>query len=292
MAVIQHYELARKGEFRFGEAPGLERRFVCVVDDPATTTGRQLVTAIGVDIGTRHPEYTRIPCSSLDINEQYEGSRYHIELVASYAIDEDSAENVNPLLRPDKWRFETGGVTVPALYYFTGAGNGTPDLRPLTNSAFDYFEGLSVDEAQSQAVITGNRQTFPSSLAVALTNTINFNPYLGGAVHTWKCAGISAERKTEFVFDEIVNYWSFTTTLIYRQTGWNLLLPDMGFNALVGGQKRRVMTFDFENSEWVASPVPMGLDGLGAQTFGAPAILTRRVYRHVDFNTYFGQPPP
>lgn len=181
---------------------------------------------------------------------------------------------------------------MPALYYFDGAGNDNGSLRPLTNSAFDYFEGLSVDEAQSQAVITGNRPTFPSALAVALTNTINFLPYLGGAAHTWKCAGIAATRESKLVGTLLVNYWAFTTTLIYRQTGWNLLLPDMGFNALVGGAKRRVMTFDFENSEWVASPVPMGLDGFGQQTFGAPAILTRRVYRQVDFNIYFGTPPP
>jgi hypothetical protein len=292
MAVLHHYELPRSGEFRFGEAPGLERRFVCVVDNPGATTFGQCSFAIGVDIGSFHPEYTQVPCTSAEVIEGYEGSRYHIEVVYRYEVNEDLVENVNPLQRADKWRFETGGVTVPALYYFDGAGNGTADLRPLTNSAFDYFEGLTVDEAQSQAVITGNRPTFPSSLAVALTNTINFSPYLGGAANTWKCAGIAATRESKLVGTQVVNYWSFTTTLIYRQTGWNLLLPDMGFNALVGGQKRRVMTFDFENSEWVASPVPMGLDGLGAQTFGAPAILTRRVYRQVNFNTYFGTPPP
>jgi hypothetical protein len=60
----------------------------------------------------------------------------------------------------------------------------------------------------------------------------------------------------------------------------------------VSGQKRRVMTFDFENSEWIPSPVPMGLNGSGAQTFGAPSILTRRIYREIDFSTYFGTPPP
>lgn len=292
MAVLDYYELARSGEFRFGEAPGLERRFVCVVDNPGATTFAQCAIAIGVDIGNFHPEFTRVPCTSAEVIEGYEGSRYHVEVVYRYEINEELVENVDPLLRADKWRFETGGVTVPALYYFDGAGNDNGSLRPLTNSAFDYFEGLSVDEAQSQAVITGNRPTFPSAIAVALTNTINAGPYLGGAAHTWKCAGIAATRESKLVGALVVNYWAFTTTLIYRQTGWNLLLPDMGFNALVGGQKRRVMTFDFENSEWVASPVPMGLNGAGAQTFGAPAILTRRIYRQVDFNTYFGQPPP
>ena len=104
--------------------------------------------------------------------------------------------------------------------------------------------------------------------------------------------GISGEFQQEMVGTSLVEYWQITATLMYRQSGWDLLLPDMGFNALVGGQKRRVMTFDFENSEWIPSPVPMGLDGSGNQTFGAPAILTRRVFREVDFDTYFGNPPP
>lgn len=292
MAVIAHYELARAAQFRFGESPGLDRRFVCVVDNPSTTTRTQLSQAIGVDLGTKHPTSIFIPCIAIDINEQYEGSRYHVEIVCKYAIDEELTDNINPLLRPDTWAFETGGVTVPALAYFDGNGNSNASLRPLTNSAFDYFEGLTVDEGQSQAVIRGYRATFPSALAVSLTNTINAGPYLGGAAHTWKCAGIAASQGKAFVFDQLISYWEFTSTLIYRQTGWNLLLPDMGFNFIGGGQKRRVMTFDFENSEFVASPVPMGLDGFGAQTFGAPAILTRRVYRQVDFNIYFGTPPP
>ena len=291
MAVIFHYELARSGEFKFGESPGLERRFVCTVDNPGTTGFAQCVIAVGVDIGSPHPEYPSVPCTSLQVNEQYEGSRYHVELIYRYEINDAILENINPLLRPDSWSFETGGVTVAALSYFDGVGNTNASLRPLTNSAFDYFEGLTVDEAQTRVVISGARPTFPVNIATSLTNTINGSAYLGGAANTWKCAGISGTRQRRLVVTSIVTYWEFTATLIYRQTGWNLLLPDMGFNYLAGGQKRRVMTFDFENSEWIPSPVPMGLDGAGLQTFGAPAVLNRRIYRTVDFNQFFGQPP-
>ena len=289
MAVLAHYELARSGEFRFGESPGLDRRFVCTVDDPGTTTMAQCAIAVNVDIGRPHPEFPLVPCTSIDINEGYEDSRYHIEFTARYEITEQNLENVNPLLRPDVWKFETQGASVPALFYFDPASNTTQ--YPLTNSAFDFFEGLTVDEAQTRVVIEGNIANFPVTLATALTNTINSTTYLGMGTAFWKCQGITGERVREVVGTSVVTYWRYTATLMYRQTGWNLLLPDMGFNALVGGQKRRVMTFDFENSEWVASPVPMGLNGSGAQTFGAPAILNRRVYRMVDFNAYFGTPP-
>lgn len=291
MAVIAFRELARSGEFRFGDSPSLERRFVCTVDNPGTTTFAQCSQAIGIDIGSRHPEYTDVPCTSADISEQYEGSRYHVEVIYRYEINDQLLDGLNPLLRPDVWQFETQGVAVPVFRYFDVPGNNF-STKPLTNSAYDYFEGLTVDEAQTRVVITGNRQNFPSNLAIALTNTINLSSWLGAPANTWKCQGITGELRRELVATDLVKYWQVTVTLMYRQSGWDLQLPDMGFNYLASGQKRRVMTFDFENSEWIPSPVPMGLDGFGNQTFGAPAILTRRVYRQVEFNTYFGNPPP
>jgi len=287
MAVIAHYELARSGEFRFGESPGLERRFVCTLDNPGTTTFSQCAIACGVDIGSLHPEYTAVPCTSAEIIEGYEGSRYHVEVVYRYEINDDILENVNPLQRPDKWTFETQGVAVPALTYFDGTTQ-----KPLTNSAFDYFEGLTVDEAQTKVVIESNRPTFPSNIATALTNTVNSGSFLGAGENFWKCQGITGELRRDLVGTSIVKYWKITATLMYRQTTWNLQIPDVGFNFIGGGQKRRVMTFDFENSEWIPSPVPMGLNGSGAQTFGAPAILNRRVYRQANFSQFFGSPPP
>jgi hypothetical protein len=287
MAVLFHYELARSGEFRFGESPGLERRFVCTVDNPDATTFAQCAIAIGVDIGSFHPEYTQVPCTSAQVIEGYEGSRYHIEVVYRYEINDDILENINPLQRPDKWTFETQGVAVPALTYFDGNTQ-----KPLTNSAFDYFEGLTVDEAQTKVVIEANRQNFPSAIATTLTNTVNSGAFLGAAADFWKCQGITGELRRDLVGTQIIKYWKITCTLMYRQTTWNLQLPDVGFNFIGGGQKRRVMTFDFENSEWIPSPVPMGLDGNGAQTFGVPAILNRRVYRQANFNQFFGSPPP
>jgi hypothetical protein len=50
------------------------------------------------------------------------------------------------------------------------------------------------------------------------------------------------------------------------------------------------MVFDFENSEWIASPNPVGLDGSGGQTGGAPAILNRRVCPAGNLTSTFGTP--
>jgi hypothetical protein len=89
----------------------------------------------------------------------------------------------------------------------------------------------------------------------------------------------------------IVSYWQATAELHYRQSGHNLQLPDVGWNFISGGQKRRAMVFDFENSEWIASPNPVGLDGSGNLTGGVPAILNRRVNPEANFATLFGTPP-
>lgn len=287
MAVLKVNELPRQNQFRFGDARRLQRRWIVTVDDPSATTGSQYSVAIGVDLGTAHPEYSYSKCVEVDINEGYEESPYHTEIIATYGVDDDILDNPNPLLRPDQWTFETQGVAVPALFYFDDSDN----RLPLTNSAYDYFEGLTTDEAQTRVRIEGNRPSFPMQEARALTNRINSTSWLGADPYTWKCQGITGEQRREIVADQVVTYWRYTTTLMYRQSGWVLQIPDMGFNALVGGQKRRVMTFDQENAEWIPSPVPMGLDGNGNQTFGAPAILPRRTFLTANFNVYFGTPP-
>lgn len=286
MAVIAQREMPRNGVFKFGESPELTRRFVITVDRPGTTTLLQCAVAVQVDIGSRHPEFFSVPCSKVTINEHYEESPYHIEFVAVYGLSDDDTDNPNPLLRPSVWKFETMGQAVPALFYYDG---GTK--KPLTNSALDLFEGLTTDEAMTRVTIQSNLRNFPSGLATAATNRINAGAYLFGNPRTWKCQGITGEYKRELAGTTVVDYWQATSVLMFRMSGWDLLLPDMGFNALVGGQKQRVMTFDVENSEFIPSPVPMGLNGNGAQTFSAPAILTRQIYLEADFNQLFGSPP-
>jgi hypothetical protein len=67
----------------------------------------------------------------------------------------------------------------------------------------------------------------------------------------------------------------------------------VGFNFIAGGEKQRAMVWDDKNKEWLATAEPIALDGAGGKKDpgNAPAILTRRLYRRIDFNTYFGSPP-
>jgi hypothetical protein len=290
MAVISHRELPRTFDRRFGERFVAERRFVVTVDDNGCTA-QEAYTAAGVpNLFALHPEHP-IRLVEAEYQEHFEDSRYHNLVIARYGgdIQTDPDQFLAPTLRPAKWSFQTQGTTVPALFYYDQGGNNS--TAPLTNSANDYFSGLTTDEAQCKVVIQENRTNFPSPLAISLTNTINSTSWIGGATHCWKCQGINGELKFEVFGETLYRYWSVTAELLYRQTGWPLQLPDVGFNFIGGGQKRRAVVFDFENAEWVASANPVGLDGSGGITLGAPAILTRRVHREVDFNSFFASPP-
>lgn len=290
MAIISQRELPRENSFRLGEPRDLTRRIV-ITHDGTHPTGDQLVAYTGIELGVPHPEYTANYVTEIDYQENYEESQYHGLITAKYSLVDGGLEQwVPPLQRPPLWTFTTQGTTVPAFYYYAGDGNN--DLRPLTNSAFDYIEGITTDEAQCKAIIRQNLATFPSNIAVQLTNTINSAPFLGGATHTWKCQGITGELKFEEFQNTIYRIWQVQVELLYRQTGWPLQIPDVGFNYIAGNQKRRAVVFDFENAEWVASPGPVGLDGNGGLTLGAPEILIRRVNREVNFNQFFGSPPP
>lgn len=207
-------------------------------------------------------------------------------VTAKYEVRLDPS-NVMPWERPDTWKFSTQGVAVPALFYIDGES-----FKPLVNSANDYFEGLVVDEAQQKVTITANRQSFPSGMAAAITNCVNSSTYLGFPARHVKVQGISGEMASEEIDGFTYYYWKITSELLCRQTGWDLLLPDIGFNFIEGGEKKRA-TVKGPDNEDVASANPVALDGAGglAGAGNLPAVLTRPIYRSISMSSYFGTPP-
>ncbi len=288
MSVNSWRELPRTVTHLIGASPEFERRFVVTLNTPDTNSGL-MVAAVGAQHGSAHPEVPAAKCREVTVTEAYEGNRYWAEVVAQYAIPPAEERDIEllPWLRPDVWKFVTQGVAVPALYYYDGNTQ-----KPLTNSAGDFFEGLTVDEAQQKITITSNRQQFPSALAAAVTNCVNDGSYLGFPQDGVKVQGISGEEATEQVNGQEVRYWKITSELLGRQSGWNLLLPDVGFNFIEGGVKKRA-DVEGPDGEQVASANPIALDGSGGKQPGdtLPAILTRRVYKRITMSDYFGTPP-
>lgn len=296
MAIVSTKELARTYEREVGRPAIVKRRFVCVLSDDTLTTTRptevEIVQATlgssgGIFAGVAHPTLGGWKSRKIYINEGFESSPYHVEVVVEYGVVLAN-ELLAPVDRAAVWNFEASAGDYPALFYYDGSGNRVP----LTNSAYDYFPGLMTQESIVRATVQKNFAAFPASWYAA-NNHVNSAGYLGAAAGALRVGGIATNYVTEVFGTSEVSYWSATATILYRESGHALRLPDVGWNFIdaASGQKRRAMVFDFQNSEWVASPNPVGLNGSGAQTGGQPAILQRRVNPEAAFLAVFGTEP-
>lgn len=284
MAVLAAREMSgRSLTHRFGEPPTAERRFTVTLDNAAPSVV-EVANYLGIYHGSAHPEFPFLTMTEAVMTEGTP-SPFHAEVTFQYALLQPDERDPNPLARPDIWSFSTGGAAVPALSYWDGNIQ-----RPLVNSANDFFEGLQTEEAEVRASISGNRIKFPLQLAVSVTNCINADNFLGAELHTWKCAGVSGQQQIEMVNNIEVRYWSITIELVYRQTGWNLLLPNVGYNYIDDNNEKQRAFVEFEGERVpCVNPVALAADG-DIVPGGVPDILVRRVNREVNFGSIFGTP--
>jgi len=288
MAVVSYREVVgRTLSHSFGESPSAERKFVATLDSPNTST-QEVIDTVGIGHLSSHPEYGYLKMTTASVSEG-SPSPFHVELTYEYTVPDGDDPAANPLARPDIWSFSTSGAAVPAYYYYEN--NATP--RVLVNSANDFFEGAQTEEAEVRATIQANRSSFPLNLAVQATNCVNSDAFLGADPYHWKCAGISAQQVREIVDETEIKYWQITSELVFRQSGWPLQLPDVGYNYLDEGVKKRAYVIDPEDDVTkipCASPIGLNEDGSIRET-GTPRILIRRVHKEIAFFPLFGNPP-
>ena len=298
MAVLAFREvLPRTFQHRFGESPTAEIRYHATTDGPTPT--QTVLNAVGIFHGDTHPEYSYLLCTEGSLNEL---DRFHVEVVYRYEVPATGTQesDPNPLARADVWSFSTGGAAIPALAYYDGSGNS--NLKPLVNTAGDFFEGAMTEEAELRATISGNRAVFPIALAAQVTNAVNADAFLGAAQYQWKCQGISGQQQVEVVNGSEITYWSVSVELAYRQSGWRLVLPNVGYNFISGSgsarERKRCYVIDDQTKEQVPSSNPIALTPGGEMrlasdlaTSGLPDILYRRVHPEVAFTPLFGTPP-
>jgi hypothetical protein len=300
MTIIGFREvLPRTFSHKFGESPTAERKFVVTTDAPEPH--QTLLNTVGIFHGAVHPEFSYLLCTEGNVTET---DRQHAEITYRYEVPAAGSAGFSPspLARKDVWSFSTGGVAVPALTFYYDSGNA--NIRSLVNTAGDFFEGAMTEEAELRCSISGNRVTFPLEIAAAVTNCVNSDGFLGAAAHRWKCQGISGQQQVEVVNGMEITYWSVTAELAYRASGWNLLLPNVGWNYIEKyeaplGEKKRVYVRD-ENGEKIPATTPLALDEDGMikqenfslfENEGMPFILNRRVHPEIAFTPYFGTPP-
>lgn len=289
MAVVSSSELGRKLEWELNNTLRLTREFVCVLSDNtlenSPTAETAIITSIGIDIGSTHPTYTNNRVRKITMTEGYEGSPYHVHVLYEYG-PVLANDLVAPTSRAYAWEAEASIGDTAATFFYDGTTK-----RPLTNSAYDFFPGLTTGEGIATIRVTGNFASWPTSWYAA-NNTLNDSTYAGCPADTLKVIGVQCAQKVEQFATTAVAFWQATATIQYRESGHNLQLPDIGWNFIAGGQKRRAMVFDFQNSEWVPSPNPIGLDGNGGTSpTGWPEILNRRTSPRSSFQSLFGAFP-
>jgi hypothetical protein len=288
MAVVSTRELGRSFSHRFGESPTAQIRIAFLLDGATPT--QSIISSGGYVHGTPHPEYAYMLCTDGQVTES---SAYQAEAVYSFATPAvgTAGFEASPLARDDVWSFSTSGVAVPTFRYYNGTGNA--DIKPLVNSAGDPIEGAQAIEGELRLTIAGNRATFPAANAIAVTGALNADSYLGAAPYQWQCLGISGQQTTEVVNGFQVTYWQVAAELSYKQSGYQLYLPNAGFNYLDGGVlKRATVKGPPPDNDDIPSASVVKLTAGGAiQTSGDPIILQRRVNPAVNFATYFGTPP-
>jgi hypothetical protein len=290
MAVVSSRELGRSFSHRFGESPTAQIRVAFDLDGATPT--QTIISSGGYSHGTAHPEYGYMLCVDGQVTES---SAYKAEAVYSFATPAEGTGGfvASPLSRPDVWSFSTSGLSVPTFRFYNGNGNG--DIKPLANTAGDIIEGAQAIEGELRATVSGNRATFPLATAIAVTGCVNSDSYAGASPHRWLCNGISAQKTTEVVNGQQVTYWQVSAELSYKPSGYNLYLPNAGWNYLDGGTKKRA-TVKYRDEAGVETDVASAnvvalTQGGGLQTSGDVIILERRVNPAVAFATYFGTPP-
>lgn len=280
MAVVDAREMyrGRGRQTAYGDVPVYSRIFLVRVDDP-NTAFEDIAAEPGAAWLDPHPENAN--ALLVDSNVQQEGdSPFHYKVTFTYKSAEDLFDV--PWERPPQFSFSGGLASAPAFWYYQNA-NDNSTKRIIINSAGDPIGGLDRDEGEFTISITLNKEPpFNYQQAQLYVGAINSDTWSGGAAKTWKCMSISGNRKIEEVDGEKYVYWECSTTLAYRNTGWDLQTWDVGFNEIVGGARKKIMA----GSEPVSEPA--ALSAGRAKTPGQPPdMLTFRIYPMRPFTGVF-----
>lgn len=210
-------------------------------------------------------------------------SPFHYKVTLNYRyLDEDDKI---PWNRPAVYSFSGSLASAPAFWHYPN-DNDNSTKRIIINTAGDPLSGLDRDEAEFSVSIQYNQKPpFDYAKAQNYVGAINSDTWSGGAPKTWKCQSIQATRKFESIAGQNpedppvkVFYFDTSITIAYRGSGWDLQTWDVGFNELVGGQRKTIKAGNDPVSE------PVALSNGVAKTPGQPPdMLTFRLYKMLPF---------
>lgn len=132
--------------------------------------------------------------------------------------------------------------------------------QPARNSAGDPVDGLTENRCLVKLTYTNTQVVDPDfAVLLSFTNTTNDADFLGCPRRTLLCQGFNSD------YDDKRAVWNISVEWLYDPKGHVVEYYDVGFNEIVGGERRAILDI---NGNPVSKPVP--LDGAGA---AVPATL-------------------
>lgn len=315
MAVLGHREvLPRTYEHKLGGQPSASRVFIATVNEP--TPSQVVLDAIGIKHSSIHPEHSFLECDGFSVDEI---DRHHVQCSYTYSLKQTDIEGgeLPPWLEPDQWAFSTGSSSVALTQYYDVKPAGMDWIGapgPLMNTAGDVITGLTYSNAEVKMTISGSRLTLDLLQLEQVTNAINSEEWLVFGKHCVQCVGVSASPDRLVWNNQALEYWRINTELVYRSEGFDLYLPNVGWNVIVGGKRRRAWTFVDEDGVRVRVPspekvslnfaggplcgeegdsIPTSYGGYGDSAGACPPEIYRyQIYHDLNFADWFSSPPP
>lgn len=225
----------------------------------------------------------------VESSSQQDGdSPFHYKVTYSYKYL-DETEKL-PWNRPAQYTFSGSLASSPAFWCFTEEDTNNTQKQIIINTAGDPLQGLDRDEAEFSVSIQQNvKPPFNFGRAQQYVGAINSDVWSGGQPKTWKVQSISSSRKFESIPADTpdappvkVYYWDMSTTIAYRQSGWDLQTWDVGFNEIKNGKRVKI----YAGSEPVSEPVALS-NGLAKTPGQPPDLLSFRIYPMRPFTNIF-----
>lgn len=302
MAVVYTKEVIRGRSYSGKRDDGetAKREFLVRLDMPSTSIS-MIANAPGIGYGAAHPELPWLVCESFDTKPADDGGLVYsvsFDYKKPKSDDQEPPEGEDP--KPGEFNGKvptwggTSGVVVRPIYKDQAGAI-------MANSAGDPLEGLEAEQAEERLTLTQyySDHTQWQALARGYTNSINEEPWNGGAPRSWKCQGCSKKLNIDTKDGVTTVYWEVTWEFAYRADLWTLKPWDIGFAQLVDengdpapyGTKRAQIKG--QDGKTVKHPVGLNNQGV-ALPAGQPPLVCNNplgflIYNEANFTAIFGE---
>lgn len=267
-------------------------RIFLVIVNTMTPNLTQVDAAPGIPWKAPYPTDANAYCVESSIQQEGD-SPFHYKVTYQYRYIDES-EKI-PWLRPATFSFSGSLASAPCFWHYPNA-NDNETKAIIVNTAKDPLSGLDRDEGEFNVTVSYNQKPpFNYAKAQLYVGAINSDTWSGGLPRTWKCQGISANRKVETIPGlnpdtdppVKVRFFEVSMTMAYRSTGWDLQTWNVGFNEIKNGKRLKILA----GSEPASEPVALNANGTQKTPGLAPDMLTFRIYRALPFVGTFFQIP-